>query len=277
MALKTLIFIPTFNERENAPAMLREIDQLGLDSDILFIDDGSPDGTGMVLDELRLEYPRLAVRHRAGKLGIGSAHQEAIQWASDQGYAVLVTLDCDFTHSPSDIPYLIEATNEADVAIGSRWLAKDSLPGWNVFRRGMTRLGHLLTRSLLRLPHDATGAFRVYRLDRVEREVFSLIKSQGYAFFFESLFVLRACGATIAEIPIILPARTYGSSKMTTRSAWHSLQVLFLLSLTNFCHPERFRLSVREIAIDDSLSKPQVQLPTNSSPRSTEILSSGDG
>ena len=114
---KTLIFIPTYNERENAPRMCNEIHKLGLDSDVLFVDDSSPDGTGRALEEMKPSFPRLIVHHRAGKQGIGSAHAEAIQWAYDRNYETLVTMDCDFTHLPQDIPKLIAAAEGYDVAV----------------------------------------------------------------------------------------------------------------------------------------------------------------
>ncbi len=179
MTDKLLIFVPTYNERDNAPAMARQLAGLGLDADLLFVDDGSPDGTGELLDALVPEVPRLHVIHRAGKLGIGTAHQAGIAWAYDRGYATLVTLDCDFTHSPSDVPRLIAAAADADLAVGSRHLRAGSLPGWSLWRRGLTRLGHRLTRSVLGLAHDATGAFRCYRLDRIPRQIFALVPAGG--------------------------------------------------------------------------------------------------
>src|SRR4051794_18575073 len=120
MSSKTLIFIPTYNERDNAPLMCKELFQLGLDADVLFVDDNSPDGCGDLLEALKPAHPRLIVHHRSGKLGIGSAHFEAIQWAYHQGYDLLVSMDCDFAHSPSDIPAMIQAVLNADVAVGSR-------------------------------------------------------------------------------------------------------------------------------------------------------------
>jgi dolichol-phosphate mannosyltransferase len=242
MSLKTLIFIPTYNELQNAPALCAEIHQLGLDADVLFLDDNSPDGTGAALDALKTKFPRLVVHHRPGKMGIGSAHFDGINWAYDQGYELVVSLDCDFTHSPSDIPAMITAAQEADVAVGSRWLCSESLPGWNIFRRAMTNLGHLLTRQVLGLPYDASGAFRAYRLDHIPREIFSLIKSREYSFFFESLFILSKAGLTIKEVPIVLPARTYGSSKMTTAAAYRSARYVFELAIANLRRPEQFLL-----------------------------------
>jgi dolichol-phosphate mannosyltransferase len=256
---RTLIFIPTYNERDNAPKMCEQIFALGLDADVLFVDDNSPDGTGELLEALRSRFPRLIVQHREGKLGIGSAHADAIQWAYDQGYTRLATMDCDFTHSPSDMPAMIEAARDHDVAVGSRWAKENSLQGWNVFRRGMTWLGHFLTKNVLGISQDASGAFRAYRLDRIPRELFTLVKSRGYSFFFESLFILDKNCFSIREISIVLPARTYGHSKMTISAAWRSLQYLFELAVANLRRPEQFLLKHAQFDtdIDPSLTDPQ--------------------
>ena len=254
---KTLIFIPTYNECDNAPRMCEEIHALGLDVDVLFVDDHSPDGTGDVLESMKARFPRLIVRHRSGKLGIGSAHFEAIAWAYDEGYETMVTLDCDFSHSPSDIPAMIAAAERCDVSVGSRWLRAGSLPGWNFFRRLMTNLGHLLTHRILGVPQDASGAFRAYRLDRLPRDVFSLVKTRGYAFFFESLFVLNRNGFAIAEVPIVLPARTYGHSKMSLAAAWRSARYIFELFFAHLRRPEAFLLGKGKVELDPALVDPQ--------------------
>lgn len=257
MALKTLVFIPTYNERDNAPSMCEEIYKSGVDADLLFVDDNSPDGTGLSLEVLRPRYPRLIVRHRTGKLGIGSAHFEAIQWAYEQGYELVVTMDCDFTHSPHDIPAMIATAEHCDISVGSRWMRSNSLPGWNVFRRGMTWMGHFLTKVVLGIPQDASGAFRAYRLDRLPRQVFGLIKSREYSFFFESLFILNRNGFAIREVPITLPARTYGHSKMSGSAAWRSARYIFELYFANLRRPEQFLLERTPPSIDPTLADPQ--------------------
>src|SRR4051812_31367649 len=156
MADRTLIFIPSYNERENVRPMCEQILALGLDADVLFMDDNSPDGTGEILDQLALVHPRVRVVHRPGKLGIGAAHLDGIAYAYDQGYEVLVTMDCDFTHSPADIPLFLQASQRADICVGSRFLEKHSLPGWSMLRKSLTVLGHSLTKRLLGISQDAT-------------------------------------------------------------------------------------------------------------------------
>lgn len=254
---KTLIFIPTYNERDNAPRICAEIHAQGLDADVLFVDDGSPDGTGDLLEGLKARFPRLIVQHRAGKLGIGSAHFEAIEWAYDQGYAVMVTMDCDFTHSPADIPAMIDAIANSDVSVGSRWLRRNSLPGWNLFRRMMTNMGHWLTCRVLGVPQDASGGFRCYRLDRLPRQVFRLVKARGYAFFFESLFILNRNRFLITEVPIVLPARTYGHSKMSSSAALKSALHVFELWFANLRRPEQFLVERALPQLDPTLIDPQ--------------------
>ena len=143
MSPKTLIFIPTYDERENVGPMCEQILALGLDADLLFMDDGSPDGTGQLLDGLAAKHARVRVVHRAGKAGIGSAHKAGITLAYDEGYERLVTLDCDFTHRPEMIPQFLDRSGAADAVVGSRYLETGSLPGWTALRKSLTTLGHV--------------------------------------------------------------------------------------------------------------------------------------
>lgn len=253
--VKTLIFVPTYDERENVQPMLAELVRYAPDTDILFMDDNSPDGTGAVLDDLATREPRLTVVHRPGKLGLGGAHLEAIRYAYDHGYEMLVTLDCDFTHSPSDIPMLIEAAAGAHIAVGSRYLEPDSLPGWKLFRKFLTNLGHTVTVNLLGVAGDATGAFRAYRLSTIPRQMFDLVKARGYAFFFESLFIATQNNLTIREVPIKLPARTYGHSKMSLKEIHRSVNQLFRLFIAKKVNASQFRLSKQQFDIDPGLSE----------------------
>lgn len=243
MPLKTLIFIPTYNERENVEDMARQLLALGLDADLLFMDDDSPDGTGEILDRLASEHPRLSAIHRAGKLGIGSAHLDGIHWAYDHGHDRLITMDCDFTHTPAEVLRLIDYSDGYDVTIGSRYLAPNSLPSWNPLRKSLTGLGHFLTKNVLGVAVDATGALRAYDLRRIPRELFDLVTARGYAFFFESMFILVRSGFSVKEFPIELPARTYGHSKMNARETWRSGSHLMWLRGASLAKPSRFRLS----------------------------------
>ena len=242
---KLLIFIPTYNEADNVERLCRELNQLQLGADILFCDDNSPDGTGDIIDRLAREFPHVRAMHRAAKLGIGSAHRHGIQYAYEKGYETLVTMDCDFTHQPSDVKRLLQVAQSSGrpIVIGSRYKERDSLPGWNLMRRSLTHLGHFLTVNLLHLPHDATGALRVYQLNVLPKDLFDRVRSLGYSFFFESLFVLHRNGFAIEEMPIALPARTYGDSKMSWRETFRSVARLFKLYYASVRRPESFLLS----------------------------------
>lgn len=234
---RILVGIPTLNEANNVGQMVARLEKLALPLDILFVDDNSGDGTGGILDELARMKPSVRVMHRPAALGIGSAHQAILEYAYHHQYETLVTMDCDFSHQPEDIPRLLAIDPIIPIAVGSRFLDHRSLEDWNIKRKFLTHLGHGLTLRLLRLPMDATGAFRLYRLDQIPKKLWAEVKSRGYAFFFESLLVLKKSGFQCAEISIRLPKRVYGESKLSLRQALRSLGVLLRLFLgaRGFC------------------------------------------
>ncbi len=242
MSKKTLIFVPTYNERNNVEPMCERLCALGLDADILFMDDSSPDSTGEVLEVLARRHPRVSVVHRASKAGVGSAHQDGIALAYDRGYERLVTLDADFTHTPEAIPRLLAVADSADVVVGSRFIEDGGLEGWTFIRKSLTLVGHTLTKHLLGMAHDATGAFRVYDLTAIPRGLFELAQSRGYSFFFESLYILDRNGMRIAQVPVTLPARTQGHSKMTPLEVGRSVQRLVATYVGQRVNPSRFQL-----------------------------------
>lgn len=223
---RLLVFVATYNEAENVEVLFQRIRQLNLGADILFLDDNSPDGTGRIIDRIAGDNSNVYAIHRAGKQGIGSAHLTGIEWAYKHGYQTLVTMDCDFTHAPERIVDFLARAGEYDIVVGSRYLQEGSLRTWSCFRKTLTRAGHMLTTALLRMPYDATGAFRLYRLDRIRSGIFGLVYSSSYSFFFESLYLCWLNGASIGEISIDLPARTYGHSKMSRNDVLRSTVLL---------------------------------------------------
>lgn len=229
--IKTLVMIPTYNEIDNVELIISRIRALDLDTDILFVDDNSPDGTGKLLNNLSQQDKRIHVLQRPGKMGVGSAHLDGIAWAYDRGVETLITMDSDQSHSPEDIFSFLEKADDADVVVGSRFMAADSLVGWSPYRKLMTHTGHFLTRILLRTPFDATGAFRVYKLGRIPRAVFAMVESPGYSFFYESLHRLHLNAVRVAQVPITLPVRTYGHSKMRFSDVVNGVVFLFMLAL----------------------------------------------
>ena len=224
-----LIFIPTYKERQNVRLIVEGLRYNLGPVPILFCDDNSPDGTYDVIREVAEQDGHVDVIRRPGKLGIGSAHKDGIREAARRGYRRLLTLDCDLTHQPSDCARFVACEN-GDVVVGSRFTDPASLADWNWLRKALTRGGHAATRMLLRMPYDATGALRLYHLDRLGVDWLDKVRSDGYAFFFESLMVLQARGAKIEELSIRLPKRTYGNSKMSVRELVRSVVMLLRLA-----------------------------------------------
>lgn len=249
---KTLILIPTYNERENAEKLCMHIIGYQLGADILFLDDNSPDGTGEILDRLTRVYSNVNVMHRPRKLGIGTAHLDGIKWAYEHNYTTLITMDCDFTHLPMYLPEFIQYSQDNAVVVGSRYLLEESLREWSLVRKTLTLVGHLLTRTLLRMKYDATGAYRAYRLDIIPPEAFGLVRSRGYSFFYESLYILHRNHFRIKEFPIVLPARTYGHSKMRVTDAFNSLSRLMKISLKTLLNPSRYKIPEPAAVRDDA-------------------------
>ncbi len=225
---KTLLAIPTYNERDNVDLLYVKVRSLYPALDILFVDDNSPDGTAEIVKGIQKKDEKLFLIERSGRLGVGSAHKVAINFAYENHYETLVTMDADLTHSPNEISRFIELSKNYCVVVGSRYLKDDSLVGWNLVRKFLTNTAHVLTTILLDLPYDSTGAFRCYRLDKIGKSVFSKIESNSYSFFFEGLYVLKFNGYSITEFAISLPPRTYGSSKMRFRDIFKSLWLLMV-------------------------------------------------
>ena len=212
--MKTLIFTATYNESENIVCLCRQV--LGLNSsyDMLVVDDQSPDGTGQLLDEFASTNPRLKVMHRPGKMGLGSAHELAMEYAETQHYDALVTMDADFSHNPDDIPRLLDALEGMDFAIGSRYMKGGSC-NYSGYRRQVSILANWGARRLLGIPlHEMTTSFRAFRVDFLRRVNLGEIKSNGYSFFMEIVFRLSRVGARMKELPIRFEDRRAGTSKI---------------------------------------------------------------
>ena len=232
---KTLVALATYNERENLPALVREILLCVPDADLLVIDDNSPDGTGDWAEEFARSEPRLFLLRRSGKQGLGSAVLAAFAWAVERHYAMLVNLDADFSHPPEKISELLETARRtgADVVIGSRYVAGGKIVGWPTRRRLMSRGVNLYARILLGLStKDNSGAFRAYRVAAIHKLDPARVVSRGYSFFEEILFRLKNQGARFAEIPITFTDRVRGESKINRAEAFGALRILFCLGVS---------------------------------------------
>jgi dolichol-phosphate mannosyltransferase len=219
-SVRTLVALATYNEIENLPRLVDEILQALPDANVLVVDDNSPDGTGRWCDERAKLDPRLRCLHRLSKMGLGSATLAAAQRAIDEDYAVLITLDADGSHDPRHLSELVRATEQVDVAIGSRYCEGGEIEGWPLGRRLISRAVNSISRRLLRLPaRDTSGAFRVYRVAALRKIELSSVEARGFAYLEELMWHLARAGATFAEVPITFHQRRAGHSKISLAEA----------------------------------------------------------
>lgn len=225
-----LVSICTYNERDNLGPLIDSIHQYSPDAHVLVVDDGSPDGTGELADELAASDARIKVVHRPRKMGLGTAILAAIEYALAHNYTYLLNLDADFSHHPRHIPELLAAMDHADVAIGSRYVLGGKVVDWGAKRRLMSWCINTYARILLRLPvRDTSGSFRCYRLAELGKLDLSLIKADGYAMLQELLYRCRRIGCRFAETPITFEDRRYGQSKINFGEVTSALGVILRL------------------------------------------------
>jgi dolichol-phosphate mannosyltransferase len=208
------VCLPTYNERENIEPMLRALTAQGVH--VLVVDDNSPDGTGEIADRVTRELDGVSVLHRERKEGLGPAYIAAFRRALAEGAELVLEMDCDFSHSPDDVPRLIAATTDADLAIGSRYVRGGSIGNWGVARRFVSAGGSLYARLLLGVSvRDLTGGFKCYRRKVLETIDLDAIHSKGYAFQIETTYRALRAGFRVKEIPIHFVDREEGGSKMS--------------------------------------------------------------
>ena len=226
----TLIFTATYNEALNIGDLVRLIHQHAPHADALVVDDNSPDGTGEILDQLREEFPMLTVHHRPGKMGLGSAHLLAFEYAIEHHYDQLITMDADFSHNPAYIPALIGKLQDVDFVIGSRYVDGGQLD-YGFFRTVLSMTANRLTRLMLHIPlMETTTSFRAFRVDVLNRMNLDSVKSDGYSFFVESLFYLSLVTKNMTEIPIHFEDRRSGQSKISHQEIIKAVFTLFRLA-----------------------------------------------
>ncbi len=216
--MKTLLIIPTYNEVENLPPLLNEIFKYAPETDILIVDDNSPDGTGELVDKISEENTSVHVLHRAGKLGLGTAYIAGFKYAIAHDYDAAFEMDADFSHDPRYLPDFLRAIEDADLVIGSRYIRGGGTPSWSLIRRFISGGGNIFARFMLGIPvHDCTAGYRCYRRRVLETIDLDTIQSQGYAFQIEMVYRTRQHGFKIVETPIIFKDRRVGKSKMSRK------------------------------------------------------------
>jgi dolichol-phosphate mannosyltransferase len=215
---RTLAIIPTYNERENLPLIVARLQTALPDVHILVVDDGSPDGTGELADELVSADPdRIHVMHRTAKDGLGAAYLAGFTWGLDRGYSVLVEMDADGSHAPEQLSRLLDAVDAgADLAIGSRYVPGGEVQNWPWRRLVLSRTANWYSRTLLGARvHDITAGYRAYRREVLEKIDLSAVDSKGYCFQIDLTWRTINNGFTVVEVPITFVERELGVSKMS--------------------------------------------------------------
>ena len=214
MFKRDLIVIPTYKEELNVNIIYKRIRHNNSKSDILFIDDNSPDKTAQEIKKIVKIDNKVFILQRKKKLGIGSAHKDGFQWAIERKYNIVTTIDADLSHDPELIPNMIKNLNKYDIVLTGRFLRKDTLEDWPLIRKLITISRHIVVKILLGIPYDTSGAVRAYNLEKVRIADLLKAKDNGYSFFWESLYFLYKKNYKILEIPMKIPKRIHGSSKL---------------------------------------------------------------
>ena len=241
--LRLLVSIATYNERDNIAELVAAIHAELPHADVLVIDDNSPDGTGVLADDLAQADRRVRVIHRAGKLGLGTAILAGMRQAMDQNYDLLLNLDADFSHPPRYLRWLLAGMRDRDVMIGSRYVAGGGTVNWPWSRRLISRTLNVFVRLALRMGvRDASGAYRCYRVSLLRKADLDAVKSRGYSFQQEVLYRCHRAGARIGEFPIVFENRKAGASKVNLRETVRSLSMLGWLGVRATVAPGGWRV-----------------------------------
>lgn len=232
MTDRLLISLCTYNERQNIENLVPAIFRYAPNARVVVIDDNSPDGTGKYAQELAAENPAIHVIHREGKQGLGSAMLAAFAYTIEQDYDLLINLDADFSHHPQHIPALLECMNRVDIAIGSRYVEGGGVEGWGLWRHFMSKSINLYARLLLGLKtKDNSGSFRCYRVSKLAELDLDAVRSRGYSFQEEILYLLKAVGCTFEETPIYFANRRFGETKINMKEAVSAMGILLRLGI----------------------------------------------
>jgi dolichol-phosphate mannosyltransferase len=222
---RVVVVIPTYDERDNLEWIVGRLRTAVPDVDVLVVDDDSPDGTGDLADQLAAADPQVAVVHRTEKAGLGAAYLHGFRVALERGYDVIGEMDADGSHQPEQLPALLTALRDADLVIGSRWVAGGSVVNWPLSRKVLSVGGNLYARVLLGIPlRDVTAGYRVFRRTTLEGIDLASVESAGYIFQTDLAFRTLQAGLRVVEVPIEFVERVRGESKMSRDVATESLR-----------------------------------------------------
>jgi dolichol-phosphate mannosyltransferase len=227
---KILVIMPTYNERENLPPMTQALLKLAVAVDVLVVDDNSPDGTGQLADELAARHPSINVLHRSEKNGLGRAYCAGFAWALERDYEFILEMDGDFSHNPEDVPRLVEAAQEADLVLGSRYCNGIRVINWPLKRLLLSTSAARYVRIITGMPFsDPTGGFKCFRRRALQTIDLDRIRSNGYSFQVEMTHKIWQKGMKVVEVPIIFSERFHGHSKMSRKIVWEALIMVWRL------------------------------------------------
>jgi dolichol-phosphate mannosyltransferase len=231
--MSAIVIIPTYNERDNLLELTTRLSSLGIPLDVLFVDDGSPDGTGELADEIARSSPSVTVIHREKRLGYGSAVIAGFEAALKGDYSRILQMDADLSHDPASIPKLLDAAAECDLVIGSRYVNGVRVVDWEINRVLLSYAANRYARTITGLPlHDITTGFRCYRRDALEALKFSDIKANGYGFLIEMAYRVWKQGGRLREYPITFYGRQRGKSKLSKRIMFEAAFLVWRLRLS---------------------------------------------
>lgn len=228
--MKSMVVIPTYNERDNIEKLVSAILRLNRGFFITIVDDNSPDGTGEIADELAKKHPEVSVIHRKEKAGIGPAYIDGFKYALNNGAEYIFQMDADFSHDPSELPNFMEMLKDCDLVIGTRYRGGVRVLNWGFKRLLLSKFATIYVNMITGLPvTDATGGFKGFRRRALEAIDLDRIISDGYAFQIETTFIAYKKGFKIGEVPIVFEDRHVGTSKMSRRIAWEAIWVVWRL------------------------------------------------
>jgi dolichol-phosphate mannosyltransferase len=228
------VIIPTYNERDNLSELTRRLLNTGVDLDIVFVDDGSPDGTGKLADDLAMEFANISVIHRAKKLGYGSAVIEGFRAALKRDYAWILQMDADLSHDPAAIPAMLKAVEGCDLVLGSRYIGGVRVVDWEVMRVLLSCFANRYAQTITGLPlHDATTGFRCFRASVLRSFDLTQVKTNGYGFQIEMAYRLWRSGGRLSEVPIIFYGRQQGKSKISKGMILEAALLVWRLRLSS--------------------------------------------
>ncbi|MFG1924823.1 polyprenol monophosphomannose synthase [Cryptosporangium sp. NPDC048952] len=212
-----VVVIPTYNEAENIRQIVTRLRRAVPEVEVLVADDGSPDGTGAIVDEMAAADPRVHALHRTSKEGLGAAYLAGFAWAAEYGADVMVEMDADGSHDPDELPRLLNALRDADVVIGSRKVPGGKIVNWPMSRVMISHIGNLYTRLALSIPvKDSTAGYRAYRSEVIAAMDIGAVASQGYCFQIDMVYRAWKAGYRVREVPVTFAERERGHSKMSS-------------------------------------------------------------